>query len=315
MTPRSPSTRSTSSRELRAPPQRCATPSSGSAGTSFTSRTQQTPRNLMGFKDGTDNIRAEDTQAMNDFVWIQDGDGPAWMTGGSYLIARRIRILFDVWDATTLEDQQRVIGRDKLSGAPLGGESEYDPVDLQATAVNGELVIPAMRTFVSPARTPTRGSGSSDGVTPTAKPWNRGAARSMRVCSLLPSSAAPADSSSPSSSGWRPPTRSTSTRCTPPARSSRARPARSPAGFSGRSSRVGPGSDTGCSSFRSCLRLRWLASCPTRSAGRRERRAAFIPPGEVWRRGGCRQARGRGGVRCRPRQARLPAARVSPRRP
>ncbi len=111
--------------------------------TSSTSRTQQTPRNLMGFKDGTDNIRAEDTQAMNDFVWVQDGDGPAWMAGGSYLIARRIGILFDVWDATALEDQQRVIGRDKLSGAPLGGESEYDPLDLQATAANGELEIPA----------------------------------------------------------------------------------------------------------------------------------------------------------------------------
>lgn len=97
----------------------------------------------MGFKDGTDNIRAEDTQAMNDFVWVQDGDGPGWMTGGSYLIARRIRILFDVWDATTLEDQQRVIGREKLSGAPLGGEHEYDPVDLQGTAANGELLIPA----------------------------------------------------------------------------------------------------------------------------------------------------------------------------
>jgi deferrochelatase/peroxidase EfeB len=111
--------------------------------TSSTSQTQQTPRNLMGFKDGTDNIRAEDMQAMNDFVWVQDGDGPAWMAGGSYLIARRIRILFDVWDATTLEDQQRVIGREKLSGAPLGGESEYDPVDLQSTAANGELKIPA----------------------------------------------------------------------------------------------------------------------------------------------------------------------------
>jgi deferrochelatase/peroxidase EfeB len=97
----------------------------------------------MGFKDGTDNICAEDTQAMNEFVWVQDGDGPAWMAGGSYLIARRIRILFDVWDATALEDQQRVIGREKLSGAPLGGESEYDPVDLQATAANGELEIPA----------------------------------------------------------------------------------------------------------------------------------------------------------------------------
>jgi deferrochelatase/peroxidase EfeB len=110
--------------------------------TSSTSHGQSTPRNLMGFKDGTDNIRAEDTGAMNDFVWVQPGDGPGWMTGGTYLIARRIKILFDVWDATTLEDQQRVIGRDKLTGAPLGDHSEYDPVDLQALNSNGEPSIP-----------------------------------------------------------------------------------------------------------------------------------------------------------------------------
>ena len=32
--------------------------------TSTTSRSQDTPRNLMGMKDGTANIRAEDTEAM-----------------------------------------------------------------------------------------------------------------------------------------------------------------------------------------------------------------------------------------------------------
>ncbi len=110
--------------------------------TSSTSRAQQTPRNLMGFRDGTANIRAEDTHAMNDFVWVQDSDGQAWMTGGTYLIARRIKILFDVWDAATLEDQQRTIGREKTSGAPLGCRSEDDPLDLNATAANGELAIP-----------------------------------------------------------------------------------------------------------------------------------------------------------------------------
>jgi deferrochelatase/peroxidase EfeB len=109
--------------------------------TSSTSRSQQTPRNLMGFKDGTDNIRAEDTSAMTEYVWVHRGDGPTWMVGGSYLIVRRIKILFDVWDATSLEGQQRVIGRDKLTGAPLGEREEYDPVDLNATS-DGELLIP-----------------------------------------------------------------------------------------------------------------------------------------------------------------------------
>jgi deferrochelatase/peroxidase EfeB len=110
--------------------------------TSSTSRKQQTPRNLMGFKDGTANIRSEDTQAMDEFVWIQESDGPQWMANGTYLVARRIKILFDVWDAATLEDQQRTIGREKISGAPLGSQSETDPIDLQATKANGELVIP-----------------------------------------------------------------------------------------------------------------------------------------------------------------------------
>ena len=61
----------------------------------------------------------------------------------AYLITRRIKILFDVWDTTTLESQQRVIGREKLSGAPIGSQHEYDPVNLQATGSNGELLIPA----------------------------------------------------------------------------------------------------------------------------------------------------------------------------
>jgi deferrochelatase/peroxidase EfeB len=110
--------------------------------TSSTSSSQPTPRNLMGFKDGTENIRAEEDDAMDEFVWVQPSDGPGWMAGGSYLIARRIQILFDVWDGTSLEGQERVIGRRKLSGAPLGGRDEYDPVDLDAKKA-GEPVIPA----------------------------------------------------------------------------------------------------------------------------------------------------------------------------
>jgi deferrochelatase/peroxidase EfeB len=109
--------------------------------TSSTSRDQPTARNLMGFKDGTDNLRAEDAEAMDEFVWVQPSDGPMWMAGGSYLIARRIQFLFDVWDATSLEGQERVIGRKKLSGAPLGGQDEYDPVELGAKNA-GEPVIP-----------------------------------------------------------------------------------------------------------------------------------------------------------------------------
>jgi deferrochelatase/peroxidase EfeB len=140
--------------------------------TSSTSSSQATPRNLMGFKDGTNNIRAEQADAMREHVWVGNSDGPPWMVGGSYLIVRRIKIVFDVWDGTSLEGQQRVIGREKLSGAPLGGRSERDPVVLDA-ARDGEPEIPldAHIRLASPQsnhghRILRRGYSYSEGVEP-----------------------------------------------------------------------------------------------------------------------------------------------------
>jgi deferrochelatase/peroxidase EfeB len=109
--------------------------------TSTTSRSQDTPRNLMGMKDGTANIRAEDTEAMERFVWV-GGEGPAWMRGGSYMVTRRIRMLLEVWDRAPLRDQERTIGRHKHSGAPLSRSDEFDPLPLDAER-NGHPVIPA----------------------------------------------------------------------------------------------------------------------------------------------------------------------------
>lgn len=108
--------------------------------TATTSRSQDTPRNLMGMKDGTANIRAEDSEAMERFVWVGN-EGPAWMRGGSYLVTRRIRMLLEVWDRSSLEDQEQTIGRHKYSGAPLGGKDEFDPLDLDAEK-NGQPTIP-----------------------------------------------------------------------------------------------------------------------------------------------------------------------------
>lgn len=110
--------------------------------TSSTGQGQPTPRNLMGFKDGTNNIRGEEGSAMERYVWVQPDDGPSWMAGGTYLVLRRIQMLFDVWDGTSLEGQERVIGRDKMEGAPLGQREEYDPVDLEARR-GGEPAVPA----------------------------------------------------------------------------------------------------------------------------------------------------------------------------
>lgn len=109
--------------------------------TSSTSTSQSTPRNLMGFKDGTNNIKAEDTAELNQFVWVGDETDQPWMKGGSYLVARRIRMLIETWDADYLADQETIFGRRKDTGAPLTGREEFDLVNLSAKAPGGNPLI------------------------------------------------------------------------------------------------------------------------------------------------------------------------------
>jgi deferrochelatase/peroxidase EfeB len=103
--------------------------------TSSTTPEAQTPRNLMGFKDGTRNIAGTETERLKKFVWAdaKDNEGKAaWMTGGSYLVARRIRMNIETWDRTSLQEQEDVFGRDKGEGAPVGKAKEHDKPFLKA---------------------------------------------------------------------------------------------------------------------------------------------------------------------------------------
>ncbi len=99
-----------------------------------------TPRDLLGFKDGTINPRTD--MQLDNFVWV-GGEGPDWMSGGTYVVTRRIRVDLDRWDDLSLEDQERVIGRHKVSGAPLGKARESDALDLATTSGSGRPVIGA----------------------------------------------------------------------------------------------------------------------------------------------------------------------------
>jgi len=110
--------------------------------TSSTSSAQATPRNLLGFKDGTRNISADQKDLLNSYVWIGDESEQAWVRGGSYLVARRIRMFINQWDRDYLADQENVIGRYKITGAPLTGTQEFDPPDFPAKQVSGEPTIP-----------------------------------------------------------------------------------------------------------------------------------------------------------------------------
>jgi len=137
--------------------------------TSSTTRSQETPRNLFGMKDGTANIKAEDGEAMDRYVWVDEG--PAWMRGGSYLVTRRIRMLLEVWDRSALKDQEETIGRKKYSGAPLGERDEFDPLPLGVKGGDGKPVIPenahvrlASATENDGVRILRRGYSFTDGV-------------------------------------------------------------------------------------------------------------------------------------------------------
>jgi deferrochelatase/peroxidase EfeB len=101
----------------------------------------ETPRNLMGFKDGTGNPSINDPMAMEKFVWVGN-EGPDWMHGGSYVVLRRIRIALEHWDRMPLGFQEQTFGQQKYSGAPLGLKNEFDPLNLNAADKDGSPVIP-----------------------------------------------------------------------------------------------------------------------------------------------------------------------------
>jgi deferrochelatase/peroxidase EfeB len=111
--------------------------------TSTTSTAEATPRNLLGFKDGTRNIKAQQSGLLDDYVWVGDETDQAWVKGGSYMVTRRIQMFIENWDRDYLGDQQNVIGRAKATGAPLSGGTEFTEPDFKAKNDLGQLVIPA----------------------------------------------------------------------------------------------------------------------------------------------------------------------------
>lgn len=97
-------------------------------------KSQGTKRNLFGFKDGTANPALQDEAFMKNNVWVDSGDGTPWLAGGTYMVVRRIQMRIETWDQQTYTTQEEIIGRQKVSGAPMDGKAEFDTPQFAADA-------------------------------------------------------------------------------------------------------------------------------------------------------------------------------------
>lgn len=134
---------------------------------------QETPINLLGFKDGTGNPDTHQPSLMNKILWVNSAHRePDWATHGSYQVIRLIRFRVEFWDRTPLQEQEAIFGRHRDTGAPLGKRHEHDDPDYGSDPEGKRIPLDSHIRLANP-RTPEteknlilrRGYSYSSGIT------------------------------------------------------------------------------------------------------------------------------------------------------
>ena len=92
-------------------------------------------RNPLGFHDGV--IVPTSETELDENVWI--GDGP--LAGGTICVIRRLRLRADEFRGLPVAQQERIIGRSRIDGAPLTGGGPDAEVALAARTPEGDPII------------------------------------------------------------------------------------------------------------------------------------------------------------------------------
>ncbi|MFC9678500.1 Dyp-type peroxidase, partial [Streptomyces sp. NPDC056948] len=112
-------------------------------------------RSWIGFHDGVSNL---DSSAREGVISISDGESGSdtWTVGGSYLVFLSLAVDLGPWHRLLRSEQELLVGRDKLTGAPLTGtDSEGLPVPAAGCPVAGttEVTQRGNEDFIEPGPT------------------------------------------------------------------------------------------------------------------------------------------------------------------
>jgi deferrochelatase/peroxidase EfeB len=111
-------------------------------------------RNLFAFRDGTANPDNGNADLMNELIWVQPDRGePDWAVDGTYVVVRTIRQHVEFWDRVGMLEQVQMIGRDRVTGAPLGGTHEFENPDYPSDPDGRRIPLDAHIRLANP-RTP-----------------------------------------------------------------------------------------------------------------------------------------------------------------